>query len=762
MSFGRHACRQALKPNAVPVHDHLWISDDLLAVTFRRFANGQRRHGSCVPGPLEARRRLAKRRNTVLAAFGAGSADDIACLFGRNGREHMKWTDHPWQRPQAETRGMLTFGFALNPNFHIQYSKLEDHRDYSATVAQAPLSFDDHNHGLVDVFRHSVPRPPSLRAEPISRSDQLKKFLEGGGHGIEEIRDFTRQLRIDLQRFPKYSRQILDYLLSRPVLNMDQVIQFLDDPFLNTWGSGNYYAALRVFVQAKMKRSSRTAVLHSVCRALELGLVPTDELCLILQAMPRILVERGQAMGVADPNAVVKHYRAMWKAIGRCTILGYRDLDSELVNVWLTELLKLRSFRFAEQVIVATHNASIEPHWPVNLVLAQLAEAKATGIEPSFPTMLSQLHPECGAKCIIQVTETLAIPKTKNENQGLLEHWQSCLAKLTNISALANSRAWLDVPLAYSEEVATTELSPPISHVQKQIVSRLWVLRTLSRSLEPLQEHGSRATDLPLYLMLGLYETATKKTSGSFLSDLMRGIHSLNMPHNDLLLLAVNMRLKKRISKTTRQTLERLETSQISLADVWTNPPLYQGVRALFFGAFDQMFRHLDLTSSEMVGECLRLVRVGDSRSIWSVLTILRSHTPLKLCLNKAWTPLPHPDEKALVRYHGGTRNSQTPDPYSAVDFIHRLAVAISCSHNLTPARSFHLVHMLYDYLRRHGGPVYPSLVQAMYHAGIVRYRREGRRISATQYEYILWIVDKFEGREAAMHLRAPARIGVE
>lgn len=114
MPFGRHAYRHALKPPATPTIDHLWISDDLLAATFRRFANGQRRHGSCVPGPLEARRRLAKRRNTALAGIGGNPAEDISCLFGRYGREHMKWTDHPWQRAQFETQGKLRFKFAIN------------------------------------------------------------------------------------------------------------------------------------------------------------------------------------------------------------------------------------------------------------------------------------------------------------------------------------------------------------------------------------------------------------------------------------------------------------------------------------------------------------------------------------------------------------------------------------------------------------------------------------------------------------------------
>lgn len=96
MSFGRYAYRHAVVPSSTPFIDHVWISEELLTSTFRRFvnSNGQRRYESRVPGPLEARRRLAKRKNTALADIaGSGPLDDIACLLGRNGREHMKWSD---------------------------------------------------------------------------------------------------------------------------------------------------------------------------------------------------------------------------------------------------------------------------------------------------------------------------------------------------------------------------------------------------------------------------------------------------------------------------------------------------------------------------------------------------------------------------------------------------------------------------------------------------------------------------------------------
>ncbi|OOQ85235.1 hypothetical protein PEBR_26857 [Penicillium brasilianum] len=741
MSFGRHAYRHALKFTATPTLDHLWISDDLLAATFRRFANGQRRHGSCVPGPLEARRRLAKRRNTALAGFGAGSAEDIACLFGRNGREHMKWTDHPWHRAPLES---------------------QDLRSYSVATPEASLPFYDQNPEPVDTSILHGPQPNFHKPAAASRAELLDEFLKQSNWGLEDARDYARQLRIDLQREPKYSRQIFDALLSRSTTDLQQAIQFLDDPFLNTRGSGNYFAAVSLFVQAKLKRSNRIALLDSVCRALELGLVPTDELCLIVKALPDIIVERNQTLSEWDQRALLKHYRAMWKAIGRCTILGYHDLDKGLVDAWLTELVNLRSFRFAEEFVLATHDASSDSRWPATLIMEQLDEVETTTSLPTFYQMLCELNADCAARCIVDVTELLAMPDEQIQGRSqLLERWRHCLSNLSNISALANSQAWLNLPFAYNDNALEIAQNPSIQPVQQQIILRLWALRTLSRSFGPMYHNSPRPTDKPIYFLFGIYETSTKTTDGSFLSDLMRGIQTLNLPSSNLLLLAVNIKMKKSISKNARRTLEKLETSQLSLTDVWADPSSYHGIRDLFHGTFEQMFRRLDITSPESADEFLRLVRVGDSKSIWSVLRILRNHTPFKLCLNKAWVPLPHPDEMALVRYHHGPRDSQSPDPYAAADFVHRLAVAISCSHNLTPSRSFHLIHHLYDYMRRHGGPVYPSLVQAMYHAGVVRYRREGRRVSPTQYEYILWIVSKFEGREVARQLSAPAQIGL-
>lgn len=111
MSVGSHAYRHALQ-RAPSRLDYVWISDELLSSTFQRFVKGQRRYGSRVPGPLEASKRLAKRKNTALAV-GGGSFDpaaNVAHLFGANGTGHVRqWDDSPWSSRWPEPLGTYRF-----------------------------------------------------------------------------------------------------------------------------------------------------------------------------------------------------------------------------------------------------------------------------------------------------------------------------------------------------------------------------------------------------------------------------------------------------------------------------------------------------------------------------------------------------------------------------------------------------------------------------------------------------------------------------
>ncbi|RDL34640.1 uncharacterized protein BP5553_07768 [Venustampulla echinocandica] len=102
------ACRRAVQRKLPPSSDTIWISDDALHHAFQRFAlhsTTTKRHGSFVPGPLEARRRLGKRRMayasepTPTSPFTFGSLWNI---FGGEDRTSFQWEAPTTRSPTPE------------------------------------------------------------------------------------------------------------------------------------------------------------------------------------------------------------------------------------------------------------------------------------------------------------------------------------------------------------------------------------------------------------------------------------------------------------------------------------------------------------------------------------------------------------------------------------------------------------------------------------------------------------------------------------
>ncbi|KAL2064821.1 hypothetical protein VTL71DRAFT_3961 [Oculimacula yallundae] len=91
-------CRRALQRQLHTPSDSIWISDEALSVVFQRFcavSKTRKRYGSFVPGPLENRRRLGKRRMTLQSNAAptpvSGVADISRFLFGEVDRTRWQW-----------------------------------------------------------------------------------------------------------------------------------------------------------------------------------------------------------------------------------------------------------------------------------------------------------------------------------------------------------------------------------------------------------------------------------------------------------------------------------------------------------------------------------------------------------------------------------------------------------------------------------------------------------------------------------------------
>lgn len=105
MSIGPLVCRRAVQHGFLPTLDHVWISDEMLSAAMYRFklSRSHRRNGSSVPGPLEATRRLAKRRMMGLAVAGGGTGLDMGAIMGMDGES--KRASWQWEAP-APTRSL--------------------------------------------------------------------------------------------------------------------------------------------------------------------------------------------------------------------------------------------------------------------------------------------------------------------------------------------------------------------------------------------------------------------------------------------------------------------------------------------------------------------------------------------------------------------------------------------------------------------------------------------------------------------------------
>lgn|SRR6266480_2569819 len=97
-------CWRAVHRSQSSNHPPLWITDDVLANAYHGFlkvSQTRKRFGSNVPGPLEAQRRLAKRKLAGLAAARGARPFDFGALFG-NGpptRHELQW-QAPRSRPE--------------------------------------------------------------------------------------------------------------------------------------------------------------------------------------------------------------------------------------------------------------------------------------------------------------------------------------------------------------------------------------------------------------------------------------------------------------------------------------------------------------------------------------------------------------------------------------------------------------------------------------------------------------------------------------
>ncbi|KAK6005494.1 hypothetical protein QM012_007136 [Aureobasidium pullulans] len=247
---------------------YIWISDDALATAYRRFANtclvnhshtNTRRHGSNVPGPLEARRRLARRRMAGLSIAGSspGIMPDFGALLGSGGLDMTSL----WAPPTTTQ------------------SRAPNWPDYAA--ATPPMS-----RTIPTYQEHCASRAVSIPPNP-SQHDS-KRSLQEYTNLLAPCRTFDSLARAHTSLHPdsdvseNFSRAALHSLLNQST--PDQILAFLQSD-LDHESASNCHAYLTHLFVTNGDPEDVLECVRLVCDKIVLSTMPMKELSDILDML---------------------------------------------------------------------------------------------------------------------------------------------------------------------------------------------------------------------------------------------------------------------------------------------------------------------------------------------------------------------------------------------------------------------------------------------------------------------------------------------
>ncbi|RMZ91288.1 hypothetical protein DV736_g1478, partial [Chaetothyriales sp. CBS 134916] len=393
----------------------LCITDAVLANTYHRFTCSHRRHGSNVPGPLEARRRAAKRKNTSWAQLRTHNPIEPALLFGQ--QNQAEW----WQSPEKQDNAVLNPTGTPTPTLLDWLLPPESPRP--------PSTLFDHSH-----YGHLPPRPLPAPVPQTFDEQSFRACIRHCKH-VHEMREAVGNLGIDhdhksaatevvlahLLTFDSPAREIADFL-TEPSFNppcTDHHLNLLlrlkpnQDPGLRDEGEGD---GNLVRLRAYFMVPNNWRKLHeALCRAAQLGLIRPVS---FQHAMDHLY-------GYPDASAEERPRESLHREAGELLanfkesrLFELRDLSQLWVSAFVDKVLSepltaaswklLLAFRDEDEVLSIIKDSRLPPittsgldeavAFLQSLSQSRLSEARESmqrrPLAPSSAQVLSRLLPE--------------------------------------------------------------------------------------------------------------------------------------------------------------------------------------------------------------------------------------------------------------------------------------------------------------------------------------------------------------------------------
>ncbi|ERF72487.1 hypothetical protein EPUS_07696 [Endocarpon pusillum Z07020] len=742
-------CRIAYSGLRKPTYpsNSIWISDALLAGTIQRFTYLHLRHGSAVPGPLEARRRATRRKNASLTATGRGGAPtEVGALFGPG--KKVDW----WNAPNpSELQAEVTEATSILPSW-LTRRKPAPH---SSVTFREQLAHED--------FR--TPKIPATQPSAAILHDSLSEC-----QSLQQIRELVQRSEINLLQTPGHSRDILKYLLTSG-LAISELQDFFLDRTLHPLGSGCFEEFCDWLVSKPHTEAHLDHYYVCVQKCLHVGLLSAREIQSLLTKLASAkVVSQGTIEKLGDVAAIQTWYWMMADTLSSCPIFGLNDLGEKCLQQWSFGVAEapfapcaLDTFCKVQRYLATSDRFGFKVNTVRGLVRKWIDYTQAphqqrlpsmdrSQQETKVANLLVTVQPSVAAKSICQITEKLVRDVLKGIRQPIaLDIWMQTLLRFPRslASVVLQQRSWRQ-GLA---EDSVTGLSS-----RQAIAVRLWtVTRLATQQQEPGHKHEPGNTTQSL---IRLFQRQLKPDQ-NLLAELLFTLQSLPLPSPSAVLQVAVARDTEGLQ--VRGSIDKLQADMIRICQsrisVFEEDVLYKNAKINLRSYLRQLAERVN-TNPEAFLRLAHDLIMKDKLSIKVITRILEHNLPLGLSL-AAPTQTPSNGSETTTPL----LTPITPPPLApavAIHLVNSLARVFALSPVLSPRQSFRKVYWLYLYLHRFtwGIGIGRDFTRALWHAGVTRYKETG-----TSPEKVGWILSKVrevEGQEVADRLLWFGSGGVE
>ncbi|KAF2400035.1 hypothetical protein EJ06DRAFT_582608 [Trichodelitschia bisporula] len=709
MSSSAVAYRKAASCLQAPA---LWITDDVLSNAWHRFLTSRtKRHGSNVPGPLEARKRLARRRMAGLSVVGA-PGQDLGFMFlnGPPRQNELSW-EPPWVVGRSGVDG---------------YQK-----------SPLPFPFDT---------ELQSPRPsPKLPFE--ERVRQLKS--------LNSARELYKELVMEDMDHAVLSGLAFKALM-RNGARFEDVTGFLGDVDLNVPEARNMSAFFGYYSIRALSSSHLHVFLEILHRALVLGLLsPPETLKLIKSIQPLVA-----STYPTDWEAVtLQAYRHIWEGSLECRVL---PVDPAIQQELLAQALSLKNTPEVAYFTLGLYQsiwplgrsehglASYLAHWLQLVHGFEKAQAKNGELSRfTLSRIIDMLPEESFVDDVVHATRLLGAQST---SRSMLNLWMHVLRRSDRFKRHTAKRnfghkvrpRWISIYEALPYPMSLLELSNHFTALGPvntcRVILEAWAPRIhtpaqLSHLHEDYCGNGSFTRLDNLRSQFERLVSNAKDTSGNavvYFANLINAFAQCHIPHRRVMAVVFNFVLERLGGKAVLELVLHLRRFHVRMYP----GPILRTINKV--GKDDPqlayaLYKCRSVWLSRAPGLLPALIHHGMPRQL--LFRLLHRRDP------GARSPLAH-----------RTRPSAPLTPLR-IALVHMMADAFARRPHGTARQAYRAVYLCYCYLRGYEAAVGPGMTRALVHAGVTRALMEGGSLSTERFRWILGVVRRVEGWEAAEEL---------